>query len=373
MTLIAPLNDKQCLALMHREALRYAQLPAVRAYARQFRSLREAARHIRAMRQRDDLGDPGDGPRLACEVSQRLRFAPSDPNCFERTMLYLALAEILAPRRIRSSASLMMDQGWHTFPVEIRNGVPDVVVLDPVTPPRNAMLATAYQAQNLIPGTQQNLAPWFHAVARNACFEDGGEDCYERAVSALRNSLLTGEAIDEPDDVAYVLELTGHEAEIFGSHGCAAYDQVHRSIRNLSFKLDRDLVSDIVRKIVDASEKIAPTALKAVLVSKFGPVAAVALEGVDLAIEKGADSATTATTPASDPKVGTLQLTLEDSQPKSAAKQAAPPISETRVGTLRLSLAGSSAAIRHRTPPRRRRSPREQLRRMSLAFRDNPK
>ena len=388
MTLRPPLNDEQCLGLMQKEVPRYARLPRVRAQARQFSSLYEVARYIQNMRQRDDLGDPEDGPRLACNVTQRLRFAPSDPNCFERTLLYLALAEILDPRGTRSSASLVMDNGWHTFPVEFRNGVPEVVVLDPITPPRNAMLAAAYQAQNLIPGTEKNLAPWFHAVARNACLEDGGEDCYERAVCALRNAMLTGEPIGEFDDLAYVLELAGDEAEIFGNEGRAAYDQVHRSIRNLSFKLDRDLVSGIVRKIVDTGEKIAPTALKAVLVSQFGPAAAVALQGVDLAIENGAesadagdakeaappakkdtDSAKATTAPANAPKVGTLQLALEGSQPK-AGKSASS--SETRVGTLRLSLEGSSQAIQRRKPPRPKQSPAEQLRRMSLAFRHKP-
>ena len=388
--IIRPLNDRQCLGLMHAETRQYAQLPWVRALARQFNSLDEVEQYIRYMQQRDDLGHPGDGPRVPCKAPQRLRFAPGDPNCFERTSLYLALAEILDPAGTRTSASMVMDDGWHTFPVEIRNGMPEVVVLDPITPPRNAMLATTYHARNLIPGTENNLAPWFHSVARNACLEDGGdggEACYQRAISGLRNAMLTAQPITEIDDLAHVLALAGDEAEIFGNAGRAAHDQVHRSIRNLSFKLDRNLVSGIVRKIVDAGEKLAPAALKAALVSQFGPAAAVALHGVDLAIENSAEgdgdgNAQTggteagknpeAKTPASAPKVGTLQLTLEDSQPTSAVKKAAPSSSSLTVGTLRLSLEGSSEAIRRRKPPRRRQSPKDQLRRMSLAFRHKP-
>ena len=352
MALIAPLNDKGCLRLLHDEAQRYAGLPAVHKFAAQFRSLAELIDYIRHLEQRDDIGDPEDGPRLACNLPQRMRFAPSAPNCFERTALYLALAEILAPDAVRSSASLVIDDDWHTFPVEIRNGLPEAVVLDPVSPPRNVMLATAYSAQRVAPGTRNHLAPWFTAMARNACFDDGGEDRYERAVGLLRNSLLTGEPIDELEDfedLDYVLELAGDEAELWGAHGRAACKQVDRSIRNLSLELDTNLVSKIVRKVVKTGEKLAPAALKAALVSQFGPAAAVALEGVDIAIEQNESAAKPDATPNEkapkvenkDPKVGTLQLRLESSPTASEREQ----------------------------PKNGRLSPKELLRRMSLAFR----
>ncbi|MFT3697700.1 MAG: hypothetical protein QM831_31465 [Kofleriaceae bacterium] len=53
---------------------------------------------IRTLPQRDDDGDPEDGPKIdACAPPQRLRVPAPDPNCVERSALYLAVAEIIDP------------------------------------------------------------------------------------------------------------------------------------------------------------------------------------------------------------------------------------------------------------------------------------
>jgi hypothetical protein len=78
--------------------------------------------------QRDDFGTPGDGPKVeACQPVQRLRIPAPDPNCFERSALYLGVAELIDPYPVRQLATLDFDWGRHTFPIE--NGAP--VMLDP--------------------------------------------------------------------------------------------------------------------------------------------------------------------------------------------------------------------------------------------------
>ena len=159
MGIIDPLNDKKCLRLAHKRARQLAVIPAFVAYVKQFKTLREFKAHIRSLEQRDDLGDLDDGPRIPCEISQRLRFSPLDPNCFERTVMFLAAGEVLEPGTLRTSASLILDRGWHTFPVELIDNRPYVVVLDPISPPRNSMLATAYRARRVSPDGQLSISP----------------------------------------------------------------------------------------------------------------------------------------------------------------------------------------------------------------------
>jgi hypothetical protein len=83
---------------------------------------------IRSLPQRDDDGVPSDGPKVeACEPMQRLRIPAPDPNCVERAALYLGVAELLDPWPVRQLATLDLDWGRHTFPIE--SGAP--IVLDP--------------------------------------------------------------------------------------------------------------------------------------------------------------------------------------------------------------------------------------------------
>src|SRR5690349_20944445 len=83
---------------------------------------------IRSLPQRDDDGIPSDGPKVeACEPMQRLRIPAPDPNCVERAALYLGVSELIDPWPVRQLATLDLDWGRHTFPIEA--GAP--IVLDP--------------------------------------------------------------------------------------------------------------------------------------------------------------------------------------------------------------------------------------------------
>src|SRR5205823_15002192 len=90
---------------------------------------------IRTLPQRDDDGDKKDGPKVeACEPPQRLRIPAEDPNCVERSALYIAVAELIDAAPTRQLATLDTPIGLHTFPIE--NGAP--IILDPRVP-RNCL------------------------------------------------------------------------------------------------------------------------------------------------------------------------------------------------------------------------------------------
>lgn len=283
MPLRPPLNDEDCLGPMHDVAEQRMQTKKARTIARMFPHVEDLIRHLRSRPQRDDLGDPDDGPRIACDVSQRLRFFAPDPACFERTHDFLTLALLIDPDLELTSATMMVDNGLHTFPVEIRNGVPRAIVLDPIVMPlRNAMNATAYQLRNASPMDRDQLGPWFADLARNACSARGAEDCYHVAMDALRTSLLTGEPVRDPEAIECVLGLAYDDAPLFGPAGRMAHDRVSRSIRNLSIALDQKRVAGFLNNLMDVVEPMAGDVIKAALIAKFGPAAQIALQGVEL-------------------------------------------------------------------------------------------
>jgi hypothetical protein len=87
--------------------------------ATRFADTEELAAWIRSLPQRDDEGTPRDGPKvIACAPWQRLRLPAEDPNCVERSALYLAVAELIEPWPVRRLSTLDFSWGRHTFPIE---------------------------------------------------------------------------------------------------------------------------------------------------------------------------------------------------------------------------------------------------------------
>jgi hypothetical protein len=123
-------NDTTCLSAASVQAAELVERrdPLLVEYANRFRTKWEAWAHIRSLPQRDDEGLPDDGPKLeACEPVQRLRIPADDPNCFERAILGMIVAEFLDPEPVRQLATLESPWGQHTILLE--NGMP--IVLDP--------------------------------------------------------------------------------------------------------------------------------------------------------------------------------------------------------------------------------------------------
>jgi len=227
-----PMNDKQCLMQMTSVAVQGAKKPEIHELAGRFRSTRALARWIRTLPQRDDDGDPQDGPRVACDVTQRARLAPPDPNCVERAILYLAGAEVIDPRATRQLATIdVSDTLRHTFPLE--NGEP--VVLDPKVR-RNALCAGLWRLRNGCDASGEvdvarldvgGLLVWLTDLAEDLAEQLAGDRGVERVVSArwALATLLGGRPITprERADVLYALRLAGDEAGGFGPAGVDGY------------------------------------------------------------------------------------------------------------------------------------------------------
>ena len=125
-----PLNDHPCLEAVSQiiRDLVDQQDPQLLELVKPHKTTASLAAWYRSLPQRDDDGDPSDGPKLAaCSPPQRLQLFSKEPNCFERAPGYIAGAELIDPEPVRQLATLETEFGLHTIPLE--NGVP--IVLDP--------------------------------------------------------------------------------------------------------------------------------------------------------------------------------------------------------------------------------------------------
>ncbi len=172
-----PYNDRDCLGKITAHARERATSPEVQLIARQRPSLEELAAWLRTLPQDNDTGDPLDGPKVACDVPQRLRIPTRRPNCVERSAIFLAVAENIDPSAVYALATIDTDQGRHTYPTV--NGVP--VVLDPVMP-RNALAAGldaigAGQVGGPVALTLSQALGWALAIAEEpaASYADASE------------------------------------------------------------------------------------------------------------------------------------------------------------------------------------------------------
>lgn len=220
-----PVNDRACLQGVTAAvvAMVEAEDPAVVQVAERFDDTQDLAEWIRSLPQRDDLGAPGDGPKVAaCEPPQRLRIPADDPNCVERAALYVAAAELIDPVPTRALTTIDVPAGRHTLPLE--DSAP--VVLDPRVS-RNAARASLFRHGRLRNGaaplavTPAQAVDWIALLASEpaACFASGVDRV--RSGHRAMHALLRGETItaDEVGDVAFVLGLAHHESSLFGRAG----------------------------------------------------------------------------------------------------------------------------------------------------------
>lgn len=220
-----PVNDRSCLGAMIAdiEAVLREPSPELLALAANFENTGALAEWIRSKPQRDDHGDPDDGPRVeACEPSQRLRPFAEDSNCFERTRDYLIAAELIDPTPARTAATAQTPAGLHTFPIE--DGAP--VVLDPLVS-RNALAAGLFRstqprngggAVTMAPG---ELIDWIADIAREPASRfERGEERIRTGHRAVR-VLLVGRPLCVADvrDVAFMLALADRESRLWGPTG----------------------------------------------------------------------------------------------------------------------------------------------------------
>lgn len=213
-----PINDVACLSKVTDAADSAVERDDVRNLATRFDSTKELAAWLRGLPQRNDDGNPYDGPRVTCDVSQRLRIPADDPNCVERSALYLAVGELIDPRPVRQLATIDTPLGRHTFPVE--DDLP--IKLDPQVP-RNALEAGLFQLSDPYawqPTAQETLA-WIGRIAAEPASR------YSQGPERIRNArlalyqLVRGQRLrrNAIDDVGFALAMAENAARAFGVRG----------------------------------------------------------------------------------------------------------------------------------------------------------
>jgi hypothetical protein len=235
--ILPPPNDVKCLGPATEFAKEQVNSEAAITLAEFYKTTGALIDGIRDQPQRDDIGDPNDGPKLdACDPPQRLRFAPEDGNCFERAITYLTVAERIDPDAERCLITVLTDQGPHTLPIE--NGEP--VILDPRFR-RNALRAAVFKATRPRNGsTRVSMTPiqavdWIASLAAEPAeqFRNGAERV--RNGHRVLRGVLAGRAIRvvELRDAVFVLALAEREAEAFGAPGRCIVATTARAIDRL--------------------------------------------------------------------------------------------------------------------------------------------
>jgi len=113
-----PINDRDCLLPTTYYVVGQLGRDDLQKLARKFRDTRKLAEWIRSLPQLDDTGHNDGMPTIACDTPQRARVPTNTPNCYERALLYLALAEMIDPVPIRQMATRNTPFGRHTVVVE---------------------------------------------------------------------------------------------------------------------------------------------------------------------------------------------------------------------------------------------------------------
>lgn len=253
--IIAPLNDHDCLAKLSALAADGQARDDVRSIAGRFRTTGELAAWIRSLPQRDDDGDPDDGPRVGCDTAQRARLIADDPNCVERSILYIAAAEVIDPQPVRQLATIEVPSGGrHTFPVE--NGTP--IKLDPAVP-RNALRAGLWMIRNGgaidddAPTDPDDLLEWVADIAEEVADKRDGARGVRRVRRARRifGALLDGFGVSRParSDALYTLRAAAEAAPMFGQLGAKGIRVARRGIaRLMASQIARETIGRIPPK-----------------------------------------------------------------------------------------------------------------------------
>ncbi len=238
-----PYNDHQCLGtITEMVAERVNQGDeTLRALAQQHPSTESLVAWIRSLPQRDDLGEPNDGPKVAaCAPVQRLRFpAPPDPNCFERAAMYLGAAELIDPQPVRQLATLETSIGAHTIPLE--NGAP--VILDPRVTRNSLRYTPTSMDEGPVPISPRDAIEWTVQLAeveaadvRNGAGAPAqAKELYQAKDAMLRVVEGTApQSRDEIERIAWLLSLAEQAARRYGPPAMAIVRSTAQAVAELA-------------------------------------------------------------------------------------------------------------------------------------------
>jgi len=237
-----PFNDLQCLGSITEvvaELVKHED-PVIAEIAAKHPTTGSLVAWIRTLPQRDDEGHDKDGPKVeTCDPPQRLRIPAPDPNCLERSALYVAVAELIDPAPVRQLATLDTPIGLHTFPVE--NGAP--IILDPRVSRNCLDCGVAMTAPGPVVIEAREAIEWSARLA-----EDGagtanvrnGPSRVRRARNAVMRLVDEGvvPAPSEVDSMGWMFALAEQAA---GRYGMRALSMVRTTAHAISEVLDEVL------------------------------------------------------------------------------------------------------------------------------------
>lgn len=100
-----PINDVECLSQLTTIARELAPTTLLRTVAQRLGSPDAVVEWLQSLPQTDDRGEELL-QYISCDVPQRVRLLPHDPNCVERALAALMLLETIAPRTRRALATV---------------------------------------------------------------------------------------------------------------------------------------------------------------------------------------------------------------------------------------------------------------------------
>jgi hypothetical protein len=230
-----PYNDYQCLGTISQllATMVDERDPVLLELAGQYPTTRHLIDYIRSLPQRDDLGDPADGPRVhACSPPQRVRLGVDDPNCVERGALFVAVEEINHPEHTYQLATVDTPIGMHTFPLV--NGRP--IVLDPRVTPECLECGVAINTPGPVAVEPRNAIAWtVDLAAQDAGQLRNGPSSLFLGKHALRRLLDEGAAPAAPeiDAMGLLFALAERAARRYGTRAIGIVRTAARAVADV--------------------------------------------------------------------------------------------------------------------------------------------
>jgi hypothetical protein len=232
-----PFNDLRCLGSITEviaELVKHED-EVLAEIAAKHTTTASLAAWIRTLPQRDDQGEPEDGPKVdVCEPPQRLRIPAPDPNCLERAALYVSVAELIDAEPVRQLATLDTPIGLHTFPIE--NGAP--IILDPRVPRNCLDCGVAMMAPGPIEVDARDAIEWSARLAEDgagAANLRNGASRVRRARNAVMRLVDEGvtPAPAEVDAMGWMFALAEQAAHRYGPRALSMVRSMARAISEI--------------------------------------------------------------------------------------------------------------------------------------------
>jgi len=230
-----PFNDHQCLGAITQILATMVEDndPVLLELAAQYPTTSALVDYIRSLPQRDDLGDPTDGPRVhACTPPQRVRIGARDPNCLERSALLVAVEEINHPQHTRQLATVDTPIGMHTFPLV--DGRP--IVLDPRVTSECLECGLALHTPGPVAVEPRNAVAWtIDMAAQDAGRLRNGPSALYLGKNAIRRLLDEGAvpAAREIDAMGLVFALAERAAHRYGTRAIGIVRTAARALADI--------------------------------------------------------------------------------------------------------------------------------------------